>query len=103
MLSISGGRAVEAVDQHLGHLGGQQVRFVLAELARGLAGAQNGRADFHGIEGRPAAVALDDFAGQYGCNSIHNQSPLYQHFVSDKEEPYDILWQSQDEFQVRIS
>ena len=55
-------RVAEAVDQHLHHLGGQQIGFGLAEFAAGLPGPQEGRTDFRRIESRPLAVALDDFA-----------------------------------------
>jgi hypothetical protein len=64
------------VDQHLGDLGGEQVRLVLAELAAGGAGANEGGMNLAGIEGHAATVTFYGLAGQGkhglgGCKLSH--------------------------------
>ena len=58
--------ATEAMDQHLGRLGGEQLRLIKAKLARGAAGTRDGRGNAAGVERGRLAAALDDVARQRG-------------------------------------
>ncbi|MPM85041.1 hypothetical protein SDC9_132118 [bioreactor metagenome] len=73
VLNLLDGRrlAAEAVDQHLGGLGRQQLRFLLAELAGGAAGARDGRANAVRVERGAGAIALDHVARQGGQGGGH--------------------------------
>ncbi|MNV80325.1 hypothetical protein D3C71_1739230 [compost metagenome] len=66
-----GGLALEAVDEHLGDLGGEQRRFVGAVFTRGLPGAGQRGADAFGIKRNALAAAQNDFAGQGGKGGRH--------------------------------
>ncbi len=63
--------AMEAVDQHLAHLRGQQGGFVGRKFAGGGACALDGEADLAGVKRGALCAALDDLAGQGGDLGIH--------------------------------
>ena len=65
--------AMEAVDEHLAHLGGQQGGFVGRKFAGGGTCALDGRADLAGVKRGALCAALDDLAGQGGDRGIHGR------------------------------